>query len=178
MLAIILIVVAVAILAVLGFAATRPDTFSVSRSVVIGAPPEKVFPLIDDLKAQQAWSPFEKDPAMKRRLGGAERGKGQVYEWDGNRQVGAGRIEITDSTPPSSVTMLLEMVRPFKARNKVVFALAPRGDGTAVTWTMSGRQPYMAKLMGMFVNCDAMVGREFEKGLASLKALAEHQPQP
>ena len=113
MIATILIVIAAAVVAVLAYAASKPDTFMVRRSASIAAPPEKIFPMIDDLRAQSAWSPFEKDPNMKRTHSGAPRGKGAVYAWDGNRQVGAGRIEITESLPSSKVVLPLDMVRPF-----------------------------------------------------------------
>jgi uncharacterized protein YndB with AHSA1/START domain len=172
----ILIVTAVAVAAVLAYAASKPDTFMVRRSASIAAPPEKIFPMIDDLRAQSAWSPFEKDPDMKRTHGGAPRGKGAVYEWDGNRQVGAGRIAITESVPSSKVVLLLDMVRPFKAHNTVEFTLDRIGAGTTVTWAMQGRQPYMAKVMGLFVDCDKMCGGMFEEGLAKLKVLAEGEP--
>jgi uncharacterized protein YndB with AHSA1/START domain len=172
----ILIVAALAVAAVLAYAATKPDTFMVRRSASIAAPPEKIFPMIDDLRAQSAWSPFEKDPNMKRTHSGAPRGKGAVYEWDGNRHVGAGRIAITDSVPPSKVVLLLEMSRPFKAHNTVEFTLDRNGAATNVTWAMQGRQPYMAKVMGLFVDCDKMCGGLFEEGLAKLKALAEGEP--
>jgi uncharacterized protein YndB with AHSA1/START domain len=169
-------IVAVAVVAVLAYAATRPDTFRVQRTATVKAPPERIFPLIDDLHAHTSWSPFEKDPNMKRTHGGAARGKGAVYEWEGNRQVGSGRIAITDSTP-SKVTMALDMLKPFKANNIVEFTLEPNGSSTNVstnvTWAMHGRQPYMAKLVSTFVNCDKMVGSQFEEGLGKLKALAE-----
>ena len=186
MIATILIVIAVAVAAVLAYAASKPDTFMVRRSASIAAPPEKIFPMIDDLRAQSAWSPFEKDPDMKRTHSGAPRGKGAVYAWDGNRQVGAGRIAITESVPSSKVVLLLDMVRPFKAHNTVEFTLDRIGAGTTVTgttvtgtnvtWAMQGRQPYMAKVMGLFVDCDKMCGGMFEEGLAKLKALAEGEP--
>jgi len=181
MIATILIVIAVAVAAVLAYAASKPDTFMVRRSASIAAPPEKIFPMIDDLRAQSAWSPFEKDPNMKRTHSGAPRGKGAVYAWDGNRQVGAGRIAITDSVPPTKVELLLDMSRPFKAHNTVEFTLDRIGTGTTVTgtnvtWAMQGRQPYMAKVMGLFVDCDKMCGGMFEEGLAKLKALAEGGP--
>jgi uncharacterized protein YndB with AHSA1/START domain len=177
----ILIVIAVAFAALLAYAATKPDTFMVRRSASIAVPPEKIFPMIDDLRAQSAWSPFEKDPNMKRTHSGAPRGKGAVYAWDGNRQVGAGRIAITDSVPPTKVVLLLDMSRPFKAHNTVEFTLDRIGaganvTGTKVTWAMQGRQPYMAKVMGLFVDCDKMCGGMFEEGLAKLKALAEGEP--
>jgi uncharacterized protein YndB with AHSA1/START domain len=176
MIATILIVIAVAVAAVLAYAATKPDTFMVRRSASIAAPPEKIFPMIDDLRAQSAWSPFEKDPNMKRTHSGAPRGKGAVYAWDGNRQVGAGQIAITESVPSSKVVLLLDMSRPFKAHNTVEFTLDRIGAGTNVTWAMQGRQPYMAKVMGLFVDCDKMCGGLFEEGLAKLKALAEGEP--
>src|SRR3974390_3443899 len=103
----ILIVVAALIAALLAYAATKPDTFAIRRSVLIAAPPEKIFPMIDNLRAQSAWSPFEKDPNMKRTHSGAPHGKGAVYEWDGNRQVGAGRLATNNSGPPSQITLLL-----------------------------------------------------------------------
>ena len=170
--AIIAVVIAVAVVAVLVYAATKPDKFGVQRAASIGAPPEKIFPLIDDLHAHTSWSPFEKDPNMKRTHSGAARGKGAVYEWEGNRQVGAGRLAIIDSTP-SKVTMALDMLKPFEAHNVVEFTLEPKGGSTNVTWAMRGRQPYMAKLMSTFINCDKMVGSQFEEGLGKLKALAE-----
>src|SRR3979411_724677 len=107
------IVIVVAIVAVLGYAATRPDTFRVQRTATVKAPAEKIFPLIDDLHAHTTWSPFEKDPNMKRTHSGAARGKGALYEWEGNRQVGSGRIAIADSTP-SKITMKLDMLKPFQ----------------------------------------------------------------
>jgi uncharacterized protein YndB with AHSA1/START domain len=182
------IALAVAIGAALIYAATAPDTFVISRAALIEAPPERIFPLINDLHAQSQWSPFEKDPNMKRVHSGAPAGKGAIYEWDGNRQVGAGRIAITDSLPPSRVSLALDMSRPFEAHNKVDFVLEPDGAAandtrtkvstkvsTKVTWAMQGRQPFMAKLMSLFINCDKMVGREFEQGLAKLKAIVENQ---
>jgi len=172
----VVIVIAVALAAVLAYAATKPDTFAVRRSATIAAPPERIFPMIDDLRAQSAWSPFEKDPDMKRTHSGAPHGQGAVYEWDGNRQVGAGRIAITESVPPSKVVLALDMLRPFKASNTVQFTLDRVGAGTNVTWAMQGRQPYMAKAMSLFMDCDKMCGSMFEEGLAKLKALAEKQP--
>jgi hypothetical protein len=171
-LAIVAITIAIAIVAVLAYAATRPDAFQVQRTASIKAPPERIFPLIDDLHAHTAWSPFEKDPNMKRTHSGAPRGKGAIYDWEGNSQVGSGRLAITDSTP-SKITMALDMFKPFKAHNTVEFSLQPKEGWTNVTWAMHGRQPYMAKLMSTFINCDKMVGKQFEEGLGKMKALAE-----
>jgi uncharacterized protein YndB with AHSA1/START domain len=180
--AIIAAVVGIAVAAILLIAATKPDTFAIQRTATIRAPAETIFPLIDDLRAQSAWSPFEKDPAMKRTHSGAAAGKGAVYEWDGNRQVGRGRIEIVESKPSSSILLKLDMFTPFEAHNMVEFTLTPNGSGTDVatdvTWAMQGRQPYMAKVFSTIVNCDRMVGGQFEEGLAKLKALVERQATP
>lgn len=172
----VLIATAVVLAATLAYAATKPGRFKIGRSTTIAAPAESIFPMIDDLRAQSAWSPFEKDPNMKRTYSGPPRGKGAVYAWDGNRQVGAGRIAITASVPSSKVVLLLEMFRPFKVTNTVEFALQANHASTDVAWSMEGSQPYMGKLMSLFMNCDKMVGGEFEEGLAKLKALAEAQP--
>jgi Polyketide cyclase / dehydrase and lipid transport len=168
------VVVVVLIAAVLAYAATKPDTFHVQRSTSIQAPAEKIFPLIDDFRQQASWSPWEKmDPAMKKSLSGAPSGKGAAYEWDGNSQVGKGRIEITDSTPTSKVAMKLDMFTPFEAHNNVEFTLDATGGSTRVTWAMYGPQPFIAKVMSVFMDCDKMVGQNFEAGLANLKAIAE-----
>ena len=169
----IIIVVALFIAVVLVVASARPDTFRVQRSASIKAAPEKIFPLISDLKSHLDWSPFEKDPAMKRTFIEPANGRGAVYEWDGNRKVGAGRIQVMTTSAPFLVTMELLMFRPFKAHNLVEFTVEPKGDATNVSWAMQGRQPFMAKVMGTLINCDKMVGKEFETGLAKLKALAE-----
>jgi hypothetical protein len=172
MLLTIVAIVVVAIVALLIYAAAKPDSFGVQRTTAINAPAEKIFPLINDLHAHTRWSPFEKDPNMKRTHSGAPQGKGAVYEWDGDRKVGSGRLAIADSTP-SNITMILDMFKPFKAHNTVNFLIEPQGSSTRVTWAMRGQQPYMAKLMSTFINCDKMVGGQFEEGLAKLKAIAE-----
>ena len=131
-LVIIAILLAIAISAALIYASTAPDRFMISRSALIEAPAEQIFPLINDLHAQSQWSPFEKDPNMKRIHSGAPAGKGAIYEWHGNREVGAGRIAITDSVPPSRVSLALDMSRPFAAHNMVDFVLEPSGAGTRI----------------------------------------------
>ena len=166
-------VVAVALAAVLIYAATKPDVFRVQRATTIKAPPEKIAAALGDFRGWQAWSPWEKmDPAMKRSYSGAAKGKGAVYAWVGNKDVGEGRMEITEVTP-SRVAMDLDFVKPFEAHNKVVFALVPKGDSTEVTWNMQGPLPYVAKVVHVFFDMDGMVGKQFETGLANLKALAE-----
>ena len=109
----------------------------------------------------------------KRSLSGATEGKGAVYEWEGNDKVGKGRMEITRASPPSKVAIQLDFIKPIEGHDVAEFTLQPQGDATQVTWTMYGRSPYVAKLMGIFFDMDSMVGKEFETGLANLKALAE-----
>lgn len=155
-------------------AATRPDSFHVQRSTTIKATPEKIFSFIHDFDRWPAWSPYEKrDPAMKRQRSGPGAGKGAVYAWEGNNDVGAGRMEIVETVPPSSVVIKLDFTRPFEAHNTVEFTMAPASDATNVTWAMQGPQPYLAKLIGLFIDMDRMVGGDFEAGLASLKSAAE-----
>jgi uncharacterized protein YndB with AHSA1/START domain len=164
----------IAVAVVLVIAATKPDTFRVQRTASIKAPPERIFALINDFRGWGAWSPYEKkDPAMKRTYSGAATGKGSVYEWDGDQTVGAGRMEITDAAPPSKVTLDLDMIKPFEAHNVVEFTLESKGETTNVAWTMNGHTPYIAKIVHVFFDMDSMVGKDFETGLANLKALAE-----
>ncbi len=164
----------VLIVGILIFASTRPDTFSVLRAASIKAAPEKIFPLINELNRWSAWSPYEKkDPAMKRSFSGAVSGRGAVYVWEGNKDVGQGSMEIMDASPPSRVTIKLDFIKPFEAHNIVEFALQPQGDATDVTWSMHGPMPFISKLIGLFVDMDKMIGKDFEAGLASLKAIAE-----
>jgi uncharacterized protein YndB with AHSA1/START domain len=168
------LVIVVLVAALLAFAATKPDSFRVQRTASIKAPPEKIFPLISDLKRWNAWSPWEKlDPAMKRTHSGAASGKGAVYEWAGNGEVGAGRMEIVAAAPPSALKIKLDFLKPFEAHNFAEFTLEPNGDGTNVTWAMYGPNTYVSKLMSVFFSMDSMVGKYFETGLANLKAATE-----
>jgi carbon monoxide dehydrogenase subunit G len=168
-------IVAVVLLAALFiYAATKPDVFRVQRAASIKAPPEKIFPFVNDLHRFGAWSPYEKkDPAMKRTFSGPESGSGAVYEWDGDKNVGQGRMEISETSPPSRVTIRLDFLRPFEAHNMVEFTLVPKGDATDVTWAMQGPVPYVAKIMHVFFDMDSMVGKDFEAGLANLKSIVE-----
>jgi len=169
------LVVVVLVAAVLLFAATRPDSFRVQRSLAIQAPAAKIYPLINDLHAFQTWSPYEKkDPAMKRTYTGPASGPGAAYAWDGNKEIGIGSMQITEAVEPQRVTMKLDFLKPFEAHNLVDFTLAPKdGGATEVTWALHGPSPFVSKLMGLVFDIDKMVGRDFEDGLASLKALAE-----
>lgn len=168
------IVLVVAVAAVLVYAAMQPDTFRIARAATIMAPPEKIYPLMSDFRRGMEWSPYEKkDPGMKRRFSGPVNGKGAVYEFEGNGQIGAGRLEIAEATPPQKVVLKLDMIRPFHANNIVEYTLQPNGEATTVTWAMHGPQPFLGKVMCLFFNVDKMVGADFEAGLANLKAIAE-----
>ena len=161
-------------IALLVYAATRPDTFAVERSTTIAAPAEKLFPLINDMRQFNSWNPYaRKDPAMKAEYSGAAAGPGAVFDFQGNKDVGKGRISITGADEPSRVTMQLDMWEPFEGHNEVNFRLAPDGPGTRVTWAMHGPSAFITKLMGIFFNMDQMIGKDFEAGLANLKQLAE-----
>jgi len=174
MLKYILIALLLALAALLLFAASRPDTFSVARSLRVQAPADRVFALIANMPASQRWNPFmKKDPAVKLTFSGPESGPGATCDFDGNNEVGAGRVTITSVSVPTEVSMTLDMTKPMQAHNAVVFTLQAEGDGTRVTWAMNGAQPYLGKLVGVIFNMDKMVGGEFDKGLADLKALAE-----
>ncbi len=169
----IFIVVILAIVALLAYAATRPDSFRLERQTVIKAPPEKVFANLVNFNKWGAWSPWEKlDPQMKRTHSGAGSGKGASYAWAGDK-VGAGRMEILDATPSSSVKIKLDFTKPFEAHNLVDFTLVPQGDSTQVTWAMYGPMAFINKLFGVFMSMDKMVGKDFEAGLADLKAVSE-----
>ncbi|MFZ0791655.1 MAG: SRPBCC family protein [Chromatiaceae bacterium] len=171
---IIAVAVFLIIAALLVFAATRPDTFRVERSVSIKAPPEKIFPLIDSFQKWEAWSPWEKvDPAVKRHYSGADNGKGAVYAWQGNSEIGQGRMEIIESTPTSGVVIRIDFIKPFEAHNTIEFTLERQGETSKVTQAMFGPSPFISKLIGLFFSMDKMIGQKYEEGLASLKAIAE-----
>ncbi len=174
MLSTFLMLLGLVILAALAYAFTRPDNFIYSRTARINAPPERIYPLIADLRQMNAWNPFAKpDPNIKFVYSGPESGIGAINDFSGNNQVGAGRVEITDAAPPSRVTMRLVMTRPLACDNTVEFTLVPVGSTTDVTWAMSGKSNLLSKLMCLAMDPDKMVGGMFEKGLADLKVLAE-----
>lgn len=168
------VVLVVAVGAILVYALTKPNDFQVQRSTAIKAPPDKIFVLIDDFHRWRAWSPYEKlDPAMTRTYGGADKGKGAIYEWSGSGKVGQGRMEISEAPAPDNVLIKLDFLKPFEGHNVAEFKLVPHGDTTQVTWTMRGPMPFVAKIMSMFFNMDQMIGKDFEAGLANMKAVAE-----
>jgi uncharacterized protein YndB with AHSA1/START domain len=167
-------IVAVVLAIVLILAATKPDSFTVQRAAIVDAPPERIFPLISDFRQWGSWSPYEhKDPAMKRTFSGAARGNGAVYAWEGDKNVGSGRMEILEAAAPSKIVIKLDFYSPFEAHNTAEFTMLPQGGETRVTWRMHGPAPFMARIMHVFINIDKMVGKDFEIGLANLKRLAE-----
>lgn len=166
--------IAVLIGGVLIYAANKPDTFSVQRSIAVQAPPEKIFPLIHDFKQWPNWSPYEgKDPAMKRSYGPVTAGVGATYAWAGNKDVGRGDMKISGATPPTALTLQLHFIEPFEGHNQVDFKIDPEGGQSKLSWIMNGPAPFPTKLMSMFIDMDKMIGKDFEVGLANIKALAE-----
>ena len=169
----IVIAIAVVILGVLIYAATKPDVFHVERSVRILATPEAIFPLINDLHRWEVWTPYDKDPAIQRTYSGSATGVGARYAWQGNKQVGQGEISIRETQPPRLLVFDLHMIKPFKGRNMATFSLAHDGDATRVTWSLDDKHKLLQKTMSIFLNLDNMIGRDFEVGLAQLKTVIE-----
>lgn len=162
------------LIGLLGFAMTKPDTLDIRRVAEIKAPSERIFPLINDFQNWQAWAPQDKmDSTMKRTFGEIASGRGASSDWESKGKAGCGRMVITESTAPSKIAVRVDFVKPFRACNLNEFTLEPKGDITRVTWTMHGTNPYIAKVMGIFVNMDRVLGKHFETGLQSLKALSE-----
>ena len=146
--------------------------FEMSRSTTIAAPPERIHAVLDDFRAWQQWSPWEGlDPDLQRTFTGPERGVGSHYEWSGNKKAGHGTMEIIESTP-HAVVVDLRFLKPFEATNITRFDLTPTGAGTDVVWTMTGERGAVMSLMGKLY-FDKAIGKDFEKGLAQLKAVAE-----
>ncbi|MBD0293037.1 MAG: SRPBCC family protein [Jiangellaceae bacterium] len=152
------------------------ETYTVQRSTTIDARPEHVYEQIADFHNWPKWSPWEGvDPQLKRWYSGAGSGAGAGYTWSGNRRAGQGRMEITNATQPSSVRIDLQFEKPWKSRNDLVFTIQPEGTGSRVTWTMTGRKTLMTQVMGVFRSMDKLIGPDFEKGLAQLKAVTEQR---
>lgn len=169
-----LIVVVAVICGLLIYAATRPATFHIERSLTMAAPPEKVFALINDLHAWPRWAPQDReDSTMKRVFSGAPSGVGAVCDWEGRGTSGKGTLTIVESDAPRKVVVQADWVNPFKTRNMNEFVLEPDGTGTRVTWSMSGPNLFMMKVMSVFTNMDKMMGKHFEDGLSNLKTVAE-----
>ncbi|MGB8598748.1 MAG: SRPBCC family protein [Burkholderiales bacterium] len=169
-----LLIIAVIVTAILIYASTRPDSFRVERATIINAPPEKVFPIINDFHAWEGWSPWEKlDPNVKRSYDGAGSGVGAKYAWAGNKQLGEGKMEIIESTPYTHIGLNIYFIKPMQAQNKIDFTLERQGGATKVVHAMHGPSPFISKLMSLVFNMEKMVGPKFEEGLASIKAIAE-----
>jgi hypothetical protein len=170
------LIVVLAIAAILLLALTKPSTFRVERSTAIAAPPEKLAALIGDFHQWNLWSPWAQlDPNMKTTYSGPPSGVGSVYEWEGNSKVGKGRMEIL-SVEPTKTTIKIDFIKPFEGHNITDFVLEPQGSVTRVNWIMNGPMDlFPGKLMSVFTTMDKMIGPDFDKGLANLKAAAEHQ---
>jgi len=175
----ILILLVLAVGGFLGYAATRPDTFHVERSQAIEAPAPVVFAQLDNFKNWAVWSPWEKlDPDMKKTFEGPDSGIGAIYSWQGNKEVGKGNMKIMDAKPPTEITYRLEFIEPFAAVSETGFVLSPEGENaTSLTWRMDGKNDFMAKVFGVFMDTEKMIGADFEKGLAALKTVSEEAAQ-
>jgi uncharacterized protein YndB with AHSA1/START domain len=173
---IVLVALIVSFATLLAYVAARPDTFRVERTTVIEAAPEQIFPYLQDFRKFTEWSPYEHlDPEMSRTYSGPKKGKGAVYEWSGRGKAGKGRMEIAHVSPRHMVVMRLDIIKPFESQNIVEFTMSPEEASTSVTWAMRGANPYVAKLVQVFVKMDQLVGKDFERGLAKLKAIVEQQ---
>jgi len=170
----VVILVVALIAALLFFANSQSDRFHIHRYTLISAPPEKIFPLVNDFHQWKGWSPWEnvEGDELQRRYSGAEAGEGAIYEWEG-KKTGVGRMEIMRSQAPGELNINLDFTKPMKAQNNVEFMLEPDGDKTRADWSMRGEHNFVGKLMTMFMSMDKMVGRDFERGLAQLKKKAE-----
>jgi len=175
----ILVAVAVIVVVLVVVIATRPTEFRVERTATIAAPAPVVFAHVNDFHQWEAWSPYAKrDPAMKKSFEGAPAGVGAIYTWSGNHEVGEGRTTITESRPSELIRIKLEFVRPFAGTSTAEFAFKAEGERTAVTWSLDGRNSFIAKAMGLVMNMDRMIGDDFEKGLAQLRSIAEAARRP
>ena len=173
MLTTIAIALAALIAGLLIYASTKPDNFHVERSVTIKVSADKIFPLINDLHKWDAWTPYNKDPAMKKTFSGSESGQGAHYAWEGNKDVGKGEITLVATTPPNKLEFDLHMITPFEGRNKASFTLDAAGDATKVTWSLDDKHNLLLKTMTIFMNMDNMIGKDFELGLERLKTVVE-----
>jgi len=154
--------------------AGRPEEFTVTRAVNISAPPERIFPHVNDLHQWQAWSPWARlDPAALTSFSGADAGTGAAMAWDGNKKVGAGKMTITESQSGALIRLRLDFRKPMQATNTAEFIFRSADGQTVVTWSMAGKNNLMGKVFSLFVDCEKMCGGQFEKGLASLKSVTE-----
>lgn len=174
-----LLALAVLIAALVGFIALQPSDFRVSRSATFAAPPELVFAQVNDFHKWDDWSPWAKlDPQAKNVFEGPDQGEGATFRWDGNDQVGAGNMTITESRPHELILIRLEFIRPFAGVSTTEFTFEPVGEGTKVAWTMSGKNDFIGKAIGLILDCDTMVGASFEEGLENMRAIVESESSP
>lgn len=172
MLPIILGIVAVVVIAILLLGFSRPSTFRVERSITVNVPAEVVYALLTDFRRSVSWSPWEKkDLNMKKTFSGPATGLGAAFEWEGNQNVGHGRQEIVEAVPNSKVTTRLNFFKPFKGENMAEFLFEPTTEGTLVRWVMYGPLNFIVRVLGF--NMDKMIGKDFEEGLANIKAHLE-----
>jgi hypothetical protein len=170
----ILIVVAIIVIMFVVVVAMQPSEFRVARSATMSAPPSAVFAQVNDFHKWEAWNPWGKiDPAMKQSYEGAPAGSGAIYTWIGNKEVGEGRMTMTESRPSDLIRINMEFYKPFSANNTAEFTFKPAGSQTTVNWSMSGNKNFMAKAIHLFMNMDKVIGGQFEKGLASMKSVVE-----
>jgi hypothetical protein len=170
--------IAVVVVALVVFVSMQPGSFAVERSITMQAPVDIAYGLVSDFHAWENWSPWAKlDPNMKTTYEGPGNTEGSSYSWEGSKEVGKGRMTMTALKPAQSVEIKLEFLAPFQATNRTLFSFAPQGDATNVTWRMEGTNSFAAKALHLVVDMDKMVGKDFEKGLASMKALAEAAAQ-
>jgi hypothetical protein len=175
---IVLAVILLPVLALVGFVATRAGDYKVERSQTIHAPPEVVFGQVVDFHNWDAWSPWAKlDPNMKTTHAGDPGAVGSSYSWQGNEQVGEGKMTVVEANPPGVLKIELEFIKPFAATNEIVFAFKPAENGTNATWTMNGTHNFVGKAFSLVKNMDQAIGADFEKGLAQLNAVASEQAE-
>ena len=170
--------VAAVIVVFLIVVALQPSDFRIERSATMRAPAPAAFAQVNDFQNWQAWSPWEKvDPALKRQYEGPKAGTGAVYAWQGNKDVGEGRMTIMESRPAEVIRIRLEFFKPFAATNTAEFSFKPAGaDTTAVTWSMAGQNTFLSKAISLFIDMDRMVGGMFDQGLTQMKAIVERRP--
>jgi uncharacterized protein YndB with AHSA1/START domain len=172
-----LLAMAAVLVTFLGFVATRPDAYRVERSSEIAAPATAVFAAVSDFKNFPEWSPWEtRDPNMKRTLSTPSAGAGATYAWEGNKDVGKGKMTFTEVTAPARVREKLEFLEPFPSVADVAFDLSAAAGGTKITWAMEGKHTFVGKIFGLFMDMDKMIGKDFEEGLANLKRVVESRP--
>ena len=174
----VLIVIAVIVVVFVIIVVLQPADYHVARTATIAAPAEVVFAQVNELKKWEAWSPWVKiDPAMKQTYEGPASGTGAISRWAGNNEVGEGSMTITESRPNELIRFNLEFIKPMAGNSTAEFSFKPEGHQTAVTWSMSGKNNFIAKAMCLFMNMDKMVGGQFEQGLAQIKSITEAAPR-